>query len=91
MYEFRSLIAHGREILQKYRSPIRLEYGQGDSEYMPIKSWSRGTLMIESIVFCLIAALRKVISEGLMDRIKTPAPVEAVARRTAMRSDIHNV
>jgi hypothetical protein len=71
MYEYRSLIAHGREILQKYRDPIKVEYEHADLTYLPAQEWSHGTLMIESIAFCLIAALRRVIAEGLMDRIKT--------------------
>ncbi len=72
MYEFRSLIAHGKEILPKYRDPITIDYEQADLVYLPAEKWSRGTLMIESIVFCLLAALRKVITEGLTQRMKNP-------------------
>ena len=70
MFEFRSLIAHGKEILQKYREPItfQLEPGAGD-HHVAIEKWSRGTLMIESILFTLIASLRAVINESLMERI----------------------
>jgi hypothetical protein len=71
MYEFRSLIAHGKEILQRYREPVALRFEPGESDYLEVETWSRGTLMIESIVFALIAALRTVITDGLTDRIRT--------------------
>lgn len=69
MYEFRSLIAHGREILQKYRDPIKFEYEPNEAVQLTMENWSRGTLMIESTVFCLIAALRKVITGNLAQRV----------------------
>lgn len=71
MFEFRNLIAHGKEILQKYREPIEFQFEPGDLDYFPVVKWSRGTLMIESTVFTLIAALRTIIADGLMDRMKT--------------------
>lgn len=70
MFEFRNLIAHGREILQKYREPIALQFESGDSDLLALEKWSQGTLMIESIVFALIAALRTVINDSLMERIR---------------------
>jgi hypothetical protein len=71
MFEFRSLIAHGKEILQKYREPIELEFEPAESSYLTIERWSRGTLMIEGIVFTLIAALRTVINDGLTQMMTT--------------------
>ena len=35
----------------------------------PVEEWSRGTLIVESIAFTLIAALRQVITNGLMQQI----------------------
>jgi hypothetical protein len=71
MFEFRSLIAHGREILQKYREPIAFQFEPGELDRLAAEKWSRGTLMIESIVFALIAALRTVITDSLMERIRS--------------------
>jgi hypothetical protein len=71
MFEFRSLIAHGREILQKYREPIAFQFEPGELHDLAVEKWSRGTLMIESIVFGLIAALRTVINDRLMERIRS--------------------
>jgi len=70
MFEFRSLIAHGREILQKYREPIAFQFEPEELDCLAVEKWSRGTLMIESIVFTLIAALRRVIIDGLVERIR---------------------
>jgi len=71
MFEFRSLITHGREILQKYREPIAFQFEPGELDYLAVEKWSRGTLMIESVVFALIAALRTVINDSLMERIRS--------------------
>jgi hypothetical protein len=71
MFEFRSLIAHGREILQKYREPIAFQFEPEELDCLAVEEWSRGTLMIESIVFTLIAALRRVIIDGLMERTRS--------------------
>ena len=70
VFEFRSLIAHGRKILDKFRDPIKFQFETEDLASLGVERWSRGTLMIESIVFTLIAALRKVIIDGLIDGIK---------------------
>jgi hypothetical protein len=70
MFEFRSLIAHGKEILQKYREPIAFQFEPGELDYRAVEKWSSGTLMIESVVFALIAALRTVITDSLMERIR---------------------
>jgi len=69
MFEYRNLIAHGREILQKYRDPIDLQFEPKELAYLA-ERWSRGELMIESIAFALLASLRKVITDGLAERIK---------------------
>lgn len=71
MFEFRSLIAHGKEILQKYREPIQFEFETAEFSHLTVEKWSRGTLIIEGIVFTLIAALRKVIDDGLMQTMRT--------------------
>jgi hypothetical protein len=70
MFEFRSLIAHGEEILQKYREPIAFQFEPGELDYRAVEKWSRGTLMIESVLFALIATLRTVITDDLMERIR---------------------
>jgi hypothetical protein len=71
MFEFRSLMAHGKAIVQKYREPIALQPELGEANYLPREKWSRGTLTIESIAFALLAALRTVIANGLMERMKS--------------------
>lgn len=70
MFEFRSLVVHGKEILQKYRGPMAFQFEPRELDYFEAEKWSRGTLMVESIVFALIAALRTVITDGLMERMK---------------------
>jgi len=70
MVEFRSLIAHGKEILQKYRDPISFRFEPAEMGYLTLEGWSHGTLVIESIVFAFICALRKVIVDNLTERIK---------------------
>jgi hypothetical protein len=70
MFEFRSLIAHGKEILQKYREPIAFQFEPRELDYLAVEKWSRGTLMIESVVFSLIAGLRTVITDSLVERMR---------------------
>jgi hypothetical protein len=71
MFEFRNLIAHGKEMLQKYREPIAFQFEPRELAHLAIEKWSHGTLMIESIGFALIAALRTVITDNLMERIRS--------------------
>ncbi len=71
MFEFRSLIAHGKEILQKYREPIEFEFEPAELSHLAVEKWSRETLIIEGIVFTLIAALRKVIDDGLLQMMRS--------------------
>ena len=70
MYEFRSLIAHGKEIIEKYRLPISVEVDRERMDKFATQRWSRGTLMIECTVFALLAALREIITSGLIERMR---------------------
>jgi hypothetical protein len=70
MFDFRNVIAHGKEIPQKYREPIMPSSQPGMVPYSAAEEWSYGTLIIDCIAFALIAALRRVITEDLMPRIK---------------------
>jgi hypothetical protein len=64
IFEWRGLVAHGKKILDKFRE--RIEFEPKELEYLPVENWTEETLLHESALFCLIAALRKIIEERLM-------------------------
>lgn len=70
MYEFRSLIAHGKEIIKKYRLPTSSGMDPDLMSDLATKDWSHGTLIIECTVFALLAALRKIITSDLIERMQ---------------------
>lgn len=67
IYDLRNLIAHGKEILQKYRDQIEIQLEPESLAYLHVEKWSYGTLLAESALFTLLAALRKVITAGLLE------------------------
>jgi hypothetical protein len=70
IFEWRGLIAHGKKILDKFRERIEFEFEPKELEYLRVEDWTEETLLHESALFCLIAALRKVIEEELMSTVK---------------------
>jgi hypothetical protein len=66
MHDLRNLIAHGKEILKKYRQPIQFKFEPPELAYLAVERWTYETLLFESALFTLIAALRKIISSDLM-------------------------
>lgn len=70
MYDLRNLIAHGKEILEKYRQPINFKFEPAELAHLAVKKWTYETLLSESALFTLIAALRKIITYGHMATMK---------------------
>ena len=69
MYDLRNLIAHGKEVLEDYRKPIRVDFVPSSLSYLTVENWTFETLLAESSLFTLTAALRKVILEGLLEKM----------------------
>ncbi len=70
IFEWRGLIAHGEKVLDNFRERIEFEFEPKELEYLRVEDWTEETLLHESALFCLIAALRKIIEEGLMTLVK---------------------
>lgn len=64
------MIAHGKQILDKFRERIEFEFEPKELQYLSVEEWTEETLLHESALFCLIAALRKIIEEGLMTLVE---------------------
>lgn len=67
MYDWRNLIAHGKEILEKYRQPIQFQFEPPEMAYLSVEDWTYEVLLCESSLFTLTAALRKVITDGQLE------------------------
>lgn len=91
IFEWRGLIAHGKKILDKFRERIPFEFKPNELQYLPIEDWTEETLLHESALFCLIAALRKVIEEGLTTLVQDKRAWEAWldSRETGVLSRPH--
>jgi hypothetical protein len=76
IYDLRNLIAHGKEILEKYRQPINFKFEPPELAYLAVE-WTYETLLYESSLFTFIAALRKVITEGHLTMIQNKRAWEA--------------
>ena len=72
LYEYRSIIAHGREIP---KSPFRETHDFQDVRGQPINSndYYYGELLCESALFILCKSLHKIFVENLVDEIKNEA------------------
>lgn len=66
IFAWRGLVAHGKEILKKFREPLQVEFQPDELQNSKIENWTEETLIVESALFCLIASLRKVIQSDLM-------------------------
>jgi hypothetical protein len=66
VFEWRNLIAHGKEILEDYRQPLNLQFEPAELSYLAVEKWTREVLYCESALFLLIACLRKIITDGLL-------------------------
>jgi hypothetical protein len=69
MFDLRNLLAHGKEILPKYREPIRFKFEPEGLTSFPVEDWTYEMLLYESSLFTLIAALRKIIADGIMQTV----------------------
>lgn len=78
MFDLRNLLAHGKEILPKYREPIRFEFEPEEFAYLAVKEWTYETLLYESSLFTLVAALRKIIADGIMQSVADKRAWEAL-------------
>jgi hypothetical protein len=66
VFDWRNLIAHGKEILQDYRKPpFPLEFEPAEHPYPSVDKWTPEVLFCESSLFMLLASLRKIITDGL--------------------------
>jgi hypothetical protein len=71
LYDFRNIIAHGQEIPQEpYRSKRNLIDTKG-TRINP-DEYYYAELMLESGLFMLTTALRRIFTEGLFDDVKDP-------------------
>ncbi|MEK7407715.1 MAG: hypothetical protein AAB225_21770 [Acidobacteriota bacterium] len=77
MYDLRNLIAHGKEVLEKYRKPIDFQFEPPELAYLAVEKWNYATLLFESSLFTLIAALRTVITAGMLQMIADKRAWEA--------------
>jgi hypothetical protein len=66
VFDWRNLIAHGKEILEDYRKRRPLEFEPAEPPYFTAEEWTPEMLYCESALFMLIASLRKIITEGLL-------------------------
>lgn len=65
IFEWRGLIAHGKALLEKYTRPIPFDLGgPHELSHLPLAQWTEDLLVVESSLFVLIAAFKKVIAEG---------------------------
>ena len=66
-FDWRNLLAHGKEILEAYRQPLeRFEFEPAELSYLAVEKWTHETLYCESALFMLLASLRKIIMDGLL-------------------------
>jgi hypothetical protein len=57
-------------ILEKHRKNIEFKFEPAELAYLRVEDWSQHTLIVESALFVLLAALRKVITSGYLQRMK---------------------
>jgi hypothetical protein len=76
IYDLRNLIAHGKEVLEKYRKPIQFQFEPPDLAYLAVEKWTYETLLFESSLFTFIVALRKVITDGQLELMADKRPWE---------------
>jgi hypothetical protein len=67
IYDLRDLIAHGKEILEKYRKPIQFQFEPNELAYVAVEKWTFETLLFESSLFTFIAALWKIVTDGQLE------------------------
>ena len=67
LFDFRSIIAHGKELPKK---PYREDYIFFDTEESEIVSGQYFELMQDAALFILCKALRKIFVDGLVDEVK---------------------
>jgi len=70
IFGFRNQLSHGLTILEKHRKPIDFRFEPQELAYLAIDKWTQKTLIVESALFTLLAALRKIITAGYMERMK---------------------
>jgi len=69
LYEFRNLIAHGKEIPKSpYREPYRLQDHEGGA--ITLEDYRYFHLLEEAGLFMLASTLRRIFTEGLFDKVK---------------------
>ena len=71
IFGLRNQLAHGQQVLEKFRKPITFTFDPAELSYLSVENWNGTRLIFESALFILIAGLRKVImTPGLLERLK---------------------
>ena len=69
IYELRNIVAHGQQIpLKPYREPYTVTSVTG--EYIPYEDCSYADILIECSLFILTTCLRRIMLEGMIDKVK---------------------
>lgn len=66
IYDLRNLIAHGKEVVAEYRERIKFGFAPPSLAHLAVEGWTYELLLRESALLALIAALRKVLADGLL-------------------------
>ena len=67
VYDLRNLLAHGKEVLEKYRRPIEFDFEPTELPPFGGGKWTDEALIHEGSLFLTAAVLRKVIIDGHLD------------------------
>jgi hypothetical protein len=70
IFAFRNQLSHGQMILEKHRKPIDFKFEPPELAYLAIEKWTQTTLIVESALFTLLASLKRIITEGYLERMK---------------------
>jgi hypothetical protein len=66
VFKWRGFVAHGKEILEDYRKPLKFEFDPPELAFLAVEKWTPEILCCESALFLLMAALRRIITDGLL-------------------------
>jgi hypothetical protein len=72
IYQMRNQIAHGDRIHDAYLEKTEFRFDHPDAEYLRIGERTYQSVFLEAALFALVAALRKVILDGHLERLRQP-------------------
>ena len=70
IFGFRNRLSHGLMILEKHRKSIEFKFEPAELAYLRVEDWTQKALILESALFVLLAALRRVITTGHLELMK---------------------